>query len=120
MDSRVKFTHIYFFAEFSQGMILPRKDGEDAKTKESINNISAGLETKVQMNNSNHTNDTESSPPTANSEGKSLSTTTIKMTQKFQCTGEELYNALTCYEVSKNVVLGNQLLLLVMLSLTVS
>lgn len=82
-------------------MILPSKDSkdsEDAKTKDSINNISVGLETKVQMNNSNLV--AEAKSPQVKTDDKKPSTETIKMTQKFQCTAEELYNALTCNEVS--------------------
>lgn len=90
---------LIFFLEFSQGMILPSKDGDEAKHKDSINHISSGLETKVQVNNANYDGQGKSTSSNAKSLGHKLNTTTLEINQNFQCTGEELYNALTVTEV---------------------
>lgn len=76
-------------------MILPKKDS-DTNTKDSINNISARLETKVQVNSPNN----KSASKSVEKENNDLSTTSINIRKKFQCTAEELYNALTCHDVS--------------------
>lgn len=86
-------------AEFSQGMILPKKDGDDAKHKDSINNLSSNLQTKVQMNNTNPTEQGKSALSNAQSVGHKLKMSSVEMNQNFQCTGEELYRALTVTEM---------------------
>ncbi|EEB14998.1 conserved hypothetical protein [Pediculus humanus corporis] len=87
--------------EFSQGMILPRKDS-DEKTKDSINNVTSGHDTKVQVKNSISNSELNSSAKNnefVKNDGNNVNTTKLKMTRNFQCTGEELYRALTCYDL---------------------
>lgn len=80
-------------------MILPSKDSDEAKHKESINNLSANLESKVQMNNTNISAPAKATTK-AQQVGHKLNTTTLEINQNFQCTGPELFNALTVTEVS--------------------
>lgn len=79
--------------EFSKGMILPKKGDEENQTiKDShIMNLSSGFNKKMQMNN---VIDKKSG-----SRGVKIETTTIKMVQDFQCTGQEFYRAMTVPEM---------------------
>lgn len=75
--------------EFSKGMILPRKD-EAAKTDTNITNLSSGFNKKINM-----------TPVISNSQqiGVKVDTSTINVTQKFQCTAQEFYDSMTRIEM---------------------
>ena len=75
--------------EFTIGMILPKKDN----MKESISSITSGFDAKMQMNS------TAVSPNQKWELGGTISTTTIKQQQKFQCRAEEFYNVFTTVEM---------------------
>ncbi|XP_054271354.1 activator of 90 kDa heat shock protein ATPase homolog 2 [Macrosteles quadrilineatus] len=75
--------------EFSKGMILPKKEDQSSQDKQ-ISNLSSGFNKKVQVNQSNNT---------SGSKGVKIETSTVKMTVMFQCTGTELYRALTVPEM---------------------
>ncbi|KAL0275994.1 UNVERIFIED_CONTAM: hypothetical protein PYX00_003681 [Menopon gallinae] len=80
------------------GMILPSKgSNEDTECKDSINNISTGLESKVKVN-SNAINAVKSAP-NIKSPGQKINTTNIELSQVLQCTAVELYNSLTVTEM---------------------
>lgn len=82
--------------EFAKGMILPKKDEEQsAKQDHNLANLSAGFQSKVQMNSP-----TKEGP-------KKLSTTTLTMSVKLQCRKEEVYNALTSIELVKAFTHGS-------------
>nr|CAH7755003.1 unnamed protein product [Callosobruchus chinensis] len=74
--------------EFSKGMILPKK-GE--VKPDSVKVLASGFNRKLNME------------PVVNSEhkeiGPKIETCSIKQTQKFQCTAEEFYDALTRLEL---------------------
>ncbi|KAJ9582485.1 hypothetical protein L9F63_003178 [Diploptera punctata] len=74
--------------EFSQGMILPKKD-EVKSNNDTVASLSAGFNKQVHMNNTDK-NDVK---------GCKINTTTLEFTEKFQCTGEEFYNAMTVIEM---------------------
>ncbi|KAK9702970.1 Activator of Hsp90 ATPase, N-terminal [Popillia japonica] len=73
--------------EFSDGMILPKKD--EVKPN-SINNLTSGFNKKINM-----------VPVISESKqiGLKIETSTINITQKFQCKAEEFYNAMTRIEM---------------------
>lgn len=73
--------------EFSKGMILPKKDAP-ANNESQITNLSSGFNKKMQMNNVNKLED-------SNERQKKTDTTTLNSSHNFQCTGEELFRALT-------------------------
>lgn len=75
--------------EFSQGMILPKKDDVKSTKNDAVASLSAGFNKQVHMNN------TEKNGV----KGCKINTTTIELTEKFQCTGEEFYNAMTVIEM---------------------
>lgn len=80
------------FLEFTQGMILPKKDSDSSKSNNStMKSLSDGVETKMQMN----------SPPSGASKniGEKLSMSSLELSEKFQCTASELFNALSVSEV---------------------
>lgn len=77
--------------EFSKGMILPKKDETSKSDKDQIANLSSGFNKKMQMNHVNSST-VECSGDKA---PKSTNTTTINSSHNFQCTGEEIYKALT-------------------------
>uniref|UniRef100_A0A1B6MUF2 Activator of Hsp90 ATPase AHSA1-like N-terminal domain-containing protein n=1 Tax=Graphocephala atropunctata TaxID=36148 RepID=A0A1B6MUF2_9HEMI len=74
--------------EFSKGMILPKK-GEEDQDKQ-MSNLSSGFNKKVQVNHEGNNEATK---------GVKIETSILKMSQKFQCTGSELYRALTVPEM---------------------
>lgn len=75
-------------------MILPKKGEEDGTTNSSVNSISSGFASKMQMNSV-----VNSGSGAKKVEGTKLDTTNLELSQKFQCTSSELYNALTVPEV---------------------
>lgn len=79
-------------------MILPKK-GEDSN--KSVNSLSAGIETKMQMNAG-----VNSGSGSKKVDGTKLETTNLELSQKFQCTSDELYNALTVTEVIFSLIPG--------------
>lgn len=77
--------------EFSKGMILPKKGEDilnDSKDSQQITNLSKGFSNKMHMNQDNNKTSNNTS------KGK-LDTTTLQLTQTFQCRGEDFYNAMT-------------------------
>jgi len=82
--------------EFSKGMILPKKGSEESNDckDNQINNLASGFNSKVQVN---QTNSKESSKGSGSS--KNLETTTLKLNETFQCTGEDFYKALVTPEL---------------------
>lgn len=96
-------TDFNIFSEFSQGMILPSKgSNENRECKDSINNISSGLESKVKIN-TNAINAVKSAP-NIKGPGHQINTTNIELSQIFQCSAVELYKSLTLPEVGTEVV----------------
>lgn len=73
--------------EFSKGMILPKKEGTKPDT---ITNLSSGFNKKVNMTPVKSSNKTD---------GVKIDTTTICLNQKFQCRGQEFYDAMTRIEM---------------------
>ncbi|XP_044738424.1 activator of 90 kDa heat shock protein ATPase homolog 1 [Chrysoperla carnea] len=73
--------------EFSKGMILPKK--EDVKP-DCINNLSSGFNSKISMNTVQTKSAAKEKEVKTN-----IPTTDFELTQKFQCPGVDLYNALT-------------------------
>lgn len=69
-------------------MILPKKDSNQAVTKVT----KTGINIKEKMNSTVISKDTV---------GAKISTTTVSQQQKFQCRGQEFYNAFTTIEVNK-------------------
>lgn len=80
--------------EFSKGMILPKKEAEENhETREQqITSLSSGFSTKVQMNQ-------VSKSPTNNKDSKTIDVTSLKVSQNFQCKGEDFYRAMTTPEM---------------------
>ncbi|PSN29287.1 hypothetical protein C0J52_27998 [Blattella germanica] len=76
--------------EFSKGMILPKKDDVSNSKNDSVANLSAGFNKQIRMNHSDKNE----------MRACKINTTTLKFLEKFQCTGEEFYNAMTVIEVS--------------------
>lgn len=74
--------------EFSKGMILPKKD--EVKPDQ-IKVLSSGFNKKVNMDPI-HTNNKKQT-------GLKIDTQNIKQTHKFQCTAQEIYDALTRIEL---------------------
>ncbi|XP_049781090.1 activator of 90 kDa heat shock protein ATPase homolog 1 [Schistocerca cancellata] len=74
--------------EFAKGMILPKKEDEQATKQDSLASLTAGFKSKVQMDS-----------PSKEGSSKKLSTTTLTMSVKLQCRKEEVYNALTSIEL---------------------
>ncbi|KAF6211394.1 hypothetical protein GE061_011906 [Apolygus lucorum] len=83
--------------EFTKGMILPKKESEESKDKEQINNLSSGFTAKVQMNNY------VSSSKAASS---SIATDTLEVSQSFQCRGEDFFLSLTDPEMVSKFTMG--------------
>ncbi|CAH2001812.1 unnamed protein product [Acanthoscelides obtectus] len=85
--------------EFSKGMILPKK-GE--VKPDSVKILTSGFNKKINMD------------PVGNNENKQLGlkidTCTIKQTQKFQCTAQEFYDALTRSELVTAFTRGDVIL----------
>lgn len=82
--------------EFSQGMILPKKDTDNQRinnTTTTMNTLTSGLESKVQVTA------TEKLKTATNNTGAKLNLSNLDITAKFQCTNCELYNALTLPEL---------------------
>lgn len=82
----------YIFAlkeEFSKGMILPKKDEVNPSKSDTVASLSAGFNKQVHMN---HTENSEV-------RGCKINTTNLEFIEKFQCTGEEFYNAMTVTEM---------------------
>lgn len=73
--------------EFSKGMILPKKD--EVKP-DAVKNLTSGFNRKISM---------EPVISENKSAGVKIDTTTLKLTQKFQCRAEEFYNAMTLVEM---------------------
>nr|AIU47030.1 heat shock protein [Phenacoccus solenopsis] len=79
--------------EFSKGLILPKKDEADSKTcKDQINNLSSKFDKKITVNNAQADKQQKNI-------GVKIATKTLTTSQSFQCTGPELYNALTQMEL---------------------
>lgn len=74
--------------EFSKGMILPKKD--EVKP-DNIKVLSSGFNKKINM--------TPVKSETNKEIGLKLDTSTIKITQKFQCKAHEFYDAMTRIEM---------------------
>ena len=74
-------------AEFSKGMILPKKD----TPKENVTNIKSGFNIKEIMNTTVLAKNDKT--------GYKIATTTVKQQQKFQCRAQEFYNVITTIEV---------------------
>lgn len=74
--------------EFSKGMILPKKD--ESRNDNNITNLSSGFNKKMNM-----------TPVISNSvvKGVKIDTSTINITQKFQCKAQDFYDALTRVEM---------------------
>lgn len=75
--------------EFSKGMILPKKDGEQA-TVDHINNLTSGFNKKISM---------VPIVSDAKNIGVKLDVGTVNITQKFQCKAQEFYDAMTRVEM---------------------
>ncbi|GFG28734.1 hypothetical protein Cfor_06014, partial [Coptotermes formosanus] len=75
--------------EFSKGMILPKKDEVSAGKSDTVANLSAGFNKQVHMNY------TESSEV----RGSHISTTVLEFSEKFQCSAEDFYRAMTVVEM---------------------
>ncbi|XP_011306173.1 activator of 90 kDa heat shock protein ATPase homolog 1 [Fopius arisanus] len=73
--------------EFTKGMILPKKDENQAITK----NCKTAINVKAQMNATVVSNN--------KTPGYKISTTTVKQQQKFQCRAPEFFNVLTTTEM---------------------
>lgn len=73
--------------EFSKGMILPKKD--EVKP-DAVKNLTSGFNKKISM---------EPVISDKKNVGLKLDTSTLKLNQKFQCKGEEFYNAMTRIEM---------------------
>lgn len=75
--------------EFSRGMILPKKDG--STKPDTITNLSSGFNKKVNM------------APLENKQqkvdGYKIDTTSLTLTQKFQCRAQDFYDAMTKIEM---------------------
>uniref|UniRef100_A0A069DS64 Putative activator of 90 kDa heat shock protein atpase log 1-like isoform 2 n=1 Tax=Panstrongylus megistus TaxID=65343 RepID=A0A069DS64_9HEMI len=80
--------------EFSKGMILPKKGAEENhETKDQqITNLTSGFSAKIQMNQ-------VSKSPTNNKDSKTIDVTSLKVSQNFQCKGEDFYRAMTTPEM---------------------
>lgn len=78
--------------EFSKGLILPKKEDVNSASDQ-INNLSTKFDKNVAVQNS--VIEKTSSAPTA----LKFSTKTLTMNHSFQCTGSELYDALTKVEL---------------------
>lgn len=76
-------------------MILPKKGEDNGQGNSTMNNLSAGLESKMQMNAKS-----EAGSGAKKQIGTKLELTNLDLSQKFQCTGSELYNTLTVPEVT--------------------
>ncbi|XP_044258659.1 activator of 90 kDa heat shock protein ATPase homolog 1 [Tribolium madens] len=74
--------------EFSKGMILPKKD--EVKP-DAVKNLSSGFNKKINMTPIVSENNKQV--------GLKLDVTTINITQQFQCTAQEFYDALTKIEM---------------------
>lgn len=80
--------------EFSKGLILPKKEDVGSKTsKDQINNLSCKFDKKVSVNNATQNDNSQKNI------GVKIATKTLTMNHAFQCTGPELYNALTRTEL---------------------
>lgn len=74
--------------EFSKGMILPSKDGK--MKPDTITNLSSGFNKKVNMTPVQATQKVD---------GCKIDTTSLTLTQKFQCRAIEFYDAMTKVEM---------------------
>lgn len=74
--------------EFSRGMILPKKDG--STKPDTITNLSSGFNKKINM---------APVPTVPKVEGYKIETSTFTICQKFQCRGQEFYDAMTKIEM---------------------
>lgn len=74
--------------EFSKGMILPKKD---VVKPDNITNLSSGFNKKINM--------TPVESKAKSDVGVKIDTTTFKLCQKFQCRGQDFYDAMTRVEM---------------------
>ncbi|XP_018320951.1 activator of 90 kDa heat shock protein ATPase homolog 1 [Agrilus planipennis] len=84
--------------EFSKGMILPRKD--EVVNKNDINNLSCGFDKKINMQSNASKKDSKKEV------GLKIDTSTLKLTQKFQCRASEFYDAMTRIEMVSSFTRG--------------
>lgn len=76
--------------EFSKGLILPKK-GESSVKPDNVSTITSGFNKKINMN--------PIISPQTNKVGCKLDTKTIELSEKFQCRGQEFYDAMTRIEM---------------------